>query len=319
MSLHPDLADFLDLAEESRGPLDLPFHQQTPEQARAAFEQTTQQLRWPVEQRLDCQELTVTSRDGGAVPVRLYRARQCEGALPLLMYFHGGGYVVGSLDSHDGVCREFAAGGQCAVLSVGYRLAPEHRFPQPLLDGEDVLAWLPGQARALQLDLARVAFAGDSVGATIATVLATQAAQAGPDAALQPRLQLLCYPVTDASRRSASMELFAEGYLLESQTLEWFYQHYQSAAQDRCDWRFSPLLTDKLSNVAPACIALAGLDPLLDEGRAYARRLQEQGVPVTLREYPGLTHDFLRLGSVVGQVTDIYTQLCADLRQAFER
>ncbi|QXH33936.1 alpha/beta hydrolase [Pseudomonas muyukensis] len=318
MSLHPDLGDFLDLAEQARGPLDLPFHQLAPAQARALFDKTTEQLRWPLPAGIDSQALSCVSRDGAVLSSRLYRPQRRAGErLPLLVYFHGGGYVVGSLDSHDGVCREFAAGADCAVLSVGYRLAPEHRFPQPLEDGEDVLAWLAGQAQALGVDLERVAFAGDSVGATLACVLAAGAAATGQG--LQPRVQVLCYPVADASRRSASMELFAEGYLLESDTLDWFYNHYARTVEDRQDPRFSPLLGTVPAALAPTVIALAGHDPLVDEGRAYAEHLRAAGVPVTVRDYPGLTHDFLRLGSVVSEVAVIYQALCADLNAAWNR
>lgn len=317
MSLHPELNAFLDLAEESQADGPGPFHLSTPAQAREAFERTTVQLRWGAPADVSVVTVPYTARDGASLELRLYRPANAQAeALPVLVYFHGGGYVVGSLQSHDGVCREFCARTPCAVLSVGYRVAPEHKFPTPLNDGADALAWLAQHAVAEGLDINRVAFGGDSVGATLATVLALQSARDPASLAIKPCLQLLCYPVTDASTSSPSTELFGEGYLLESETLEWFYRHYANDAADRLDWRFSPLLATDFQGMAPAVIALAGHDPLLDEGRAYARRLQEHGVTVELIEYTGLIHDFLRLQSVVPDIDNVYTQLTQSLRTA---
>ena len=317
MSLHPELNAFLDLAEESQADGPGPFHLSTPAQAREAFERTTVQLRWGAPTDVSVVTVLYTARDGASLELRLYRPANAQAeALPVLAYFHGGGYVVGSLQSHDGVCREFCARTPCAVLSVGYRVAPEHKFPTPLNDGADALAWLAQHAVAEGLDINRVAFGGDSVGATLATALALQSALDPASLAIKPCLQLLCYPVTDASTSSPSTELFGEGYLLESETLEWFYRHYANDAADRLDWRFSPLLATDYQGMAPAVIALAGHDPLLDEGRAYARRLQEHGVTVELIEYTGLIHDFLRLQSVVPDIDNVYTQLTQSLRTA---
>lgn len=317
MSLHPELNAFLDLAQESQAEGPGPFHLATPAQAREAFERTTGQLRWGAPAQVSCASIPLVARDGVTLELRLYRpAMSVAQPLPVLVYFHGGGYVVGSLESHDGVCREFCARTPCAVLSVGYRLAPEHQFPTPLNDGADALAWLAHNAAIQGLDARRVAFGGDSVGATLATVLALQAVLEPTVLTIKPCWQLLCYPVTDASTRSPSIELFGEGYLLESETLEWFYRHYAREASDRLDWRFSPLLAAGYQGMAPALIALAGHDPLLDEGRAYARRLQDEGVKVELIEYEGLIHDFLRLQSVVPDIDGVYDQLSLALRVA---
>ncbi|WP_313731571.1 alpha/beta hydrolase [Pseudomonas sp.] len=309
--LHPELEAFLDLAQANAG--NEPLHRMSPEQARKVFEQSTEQLRWPVPPGVSVEALQAPARDGWTLPLRLYRPAQVAGTLPVLVYFHGGGFVVGSLDSHDGVCRELSARAGCAVLAVGYRLAPEHRFPVALEDGQDCLAWLAEQGQRLALDLDRVALGGDSAGATLATVLAIEAARLGERAVLTPRAQLLCYPVTDASRQRVSRTLFGEGYLLENETLEWFYGHYARTPQDRQDWRFSPLLADDLSGVAPAIVALAGLDPLLDEGLAYAERLRAAGVEVQLLELPGLTHDLLRMAAVVPDVLHVHERLCQAL------
>lgn len=310
--LHPELEAFLDLAEANVA--NDPLHRLAPSRARQVFQQSTEQLRWAVAGEVTCEALEAPARDGQRIPLRLYRPVGAEGGLPVLVYFHGGGFVVGSLDSHEGVCRELCARSACVVLAVGYRLAPEHRFPVALEDGEDCLAWLAGEGARLGLDTGRVAFGGDSAGATLATVLAIQAARQGEQAVIVPRAQLLCYPVTDASRQSVSRTLFGEGYLLENETLEWFYDHYARTPADRSDWRFSPLLADDLAGVAPAVIALAGLDPLLDEGRAYAGRLREAGVEVEQVELPGLTHDLLRMALVVPDVLQVYDRLAVALR-----
>ncbi|TBU87891.1 alpha/beta hydrolase [Phytopseudomonas dryadis] len=309
MSLHPDLEAFLDLAQDCQDAGLPAMHQMTPAEARASFEQTTAQLRWAAPQDLQVTQVDTQARDGAPLALRLYRPDEATAPLPVLVYFHGGGFVVGSLDSHDGVCREFCRRTPCAVLSVGYRLAPEKRFPTALEDGEDALSWLAENAAGLDLDTTRVAFGGDSAGATLATVLAVQAIVQPHTVAIAPKAQLLCYPVTDVSRSHDSRALFSEGYLLENDTLDWFYQHYARSPEDYLDWRFSPLLTKDLRGVAPAIVLLAGFDPLLDEGQAYADKLREHGVSVELEHRPGLTHDLLRLASVVPEVLQVHETL----------
>ncbi|MEB0047002.1 MULTISPECIES: alpha/beta hydrolase [unclassified Pseudomonas] len=313
MPLHPDLEAFLDLAQDSRDAGLPAMHQLTPTQARDTFEQTTAQLRWPAPDELHVQPINTLGRDGAPLALRLYRPHAVTEPMPVLVYFHGGGFVVGSLDSHDGVCREFCRRTPCAVLSVGYRLAPEHRFPTALEDGEDALSWLAEQARTLGLDPARVAFGGDSAGATLATVLALQAVIQPATVAIAPTVQLLCYPVTDASRAHDSRVLFGEGYLLENATLDWFYQHYARTPEDVLDWRFSPLLAENVRGLAPAIVLLAGLDPLLDEGQAYVDKLRAQGVSVELEHCPGLTHDLLRMASVMPEVLAVHETLSRTL------
>lgn len=309
MALHPDLEAFLDLAQDSQDAGLPAMHQLTPAQARDTFEQTTAQLRWPAPQDLEVLEVNTPARDGAPLALRLYRPNGAPASMPVLVYFHGGGFVVGSLDSHDGVCREFCRRTPCAVLSVGYRLAPEHRFPTALEDGEDALSWLAEHALALGLNVSRVAFGGDSAGATLATVLALQAVVQPHTVAIAPKAQLLCYPVTDASRTRDSRALFSEGYLLEDETLDWFYQHYARTPADYLDWRFSPLLAEDVRGVAPAIVLLAGFDPLLDEGQAYVDKLREQGVSVELEHCPGLTHDLLRMASVMPDVLAVHETL----------
>lgn len=315
MSLNREIAEFLDLIEASPGDgQSMAFHQSTPAQAREAFEQASLRMRWNVPQ-VDTEDLYCRARDGAQLALRLYRPQGASTQpLPVLLYLHGGGFVVGSIASHDGVCREFCARTPCAVLTVDYRRAPEQRFPVALDDCADALAWLAANACALGLDASRVVVGGDSVGATLASVLAIDAARSGGP--IQPRLQLLCYPVADASQCTESRTLFAEGYLLESATLEWFYDHYARSPEDRAQWRFSPLLATGLQGVAPAYLGLAGFDPLLDEGQAYAKHLQGQGVTVCCEVFEGLVHDFLRMRLVTAEIDAVYDRLVHVVREA---
>lgn len=311
MSLHPDLAAFLELAEFGRlTGKSKPMHELSVEAARAEFEATSAILDPAPPADLKVLELTFTTRDGIHLPARLYRrSTTAAGAQPLTLYFHGGGFVVGSLNSHDSVCRRLASTGAAAVLAPAYRLAPEHRAPTALDDALDSVNWLTTVATELNLDINRVSFAGDSVGATLATSLALIAAVEPARITVQPLCQLLFYPVTDMSRQRASHRLYAEGYLLEADTLEWFYSHYCAAHRD--DPRLSPLLVKHLPVMAPAYISLARFDPLVDEGLAYVERLRASGTQVHLDIQEGLTHDFLRMTGIVAEAAQVYGH-CTD-------
>ncbi|EIK94330.1 alpha/beta hydrolase domain-containing protein [Pseudomonas sp. M47T1] len=317
MALNAELAAFLDLVDEGRDAGRPPMHEQTVGQARAEFERSSAELGWQVAGPVTVREQHFTARDGACVPVRLYLpadAPERQQPWPVLVYYHGGGFVVGSLDSHDRVCREFCWRTPCAVLAVGYRLAPEHPFPAAVNDAEDALTWLWEQAPALGLDRERLALAGDSAGATLATVAAIKAGQGALP--VRPRLQMLFYPVTDTAARRVSTDLFDQGYLLETPTLEWFYSHYLPENEQRRDWRASPLRADVPTCTAPAYIAVAGFDPLLDEGCAYAEHLRAAGVEVTLHCQADLTHDFLRMASITPVALPLYETFTAVLAQA---
>ncbi len=309
MPLHPDLAGFLELVELGRmSGKSQPMHTLDVAQARLEFENASQILDASPPQAVQVQALSIPGRDGHAIAARLYRRPDCaDTQQPVLLYLHGGGYVVGSLDSHDVVCRRLALAGDFAVLAPDYRLAPEHPFPAALHDCLDAANWLAGQGAALGLDSGRVAVGGDSVGATLATVLAITAAHQPELLALQPRAQLLFYPVAEASTTRASHARYGEGYLLETATLDWFYRHYAPSAAD--DWRVSPLRIEQLRPLAPALVSLAEYDPLFDEGMAWAERLEHSGTQTTLQVQAGLTHDFLRMHGMVSEVEGIYRHL----------
>lgn len=310
MPLDPDLEGFLELAELGRlSGKHKPLHALSVTEARATFESSSQVLDPAPPAAVAVSQHWIDTRDGARLDARLYRPAGSPHALPCVLYFHGGGYVVGSLDSHDSICRRLAAVCGHAVLAPAYRLAPEQVFPVAAQDAEDSAAWLVRQAPTLGLDGDRVIVAGDSAGATLATVLAIGAARGELAAGFAPRAQLLFYPVTDASRTRPSHARFGEGYLLESDTLEWFYQHYFPHPEQRRDWRASPLLAQALPALAPAYLSLAEYDPLYDEGLAYAEHLRASGTPVTLLTQHGLTHDFLRMSGITGQIDGVYSHL----------
>lgn len=315
MPLHPDLEAFLELAaiaEEDGRP---PMCDMSPAQARASYDQSTLALDG-VGPDLPVEDIVFPARDGASLRARLYRGASTSAPLPALLYFHGGGYVVGGLDSHDALCRTLAQRAACAVLAVDYRLAPEHKFPTAFHDAEDAALWLAAHGGAHGLDTARVAFGGDSVGGTLATTLALAARDAGRP---QPLLQLLLYPCTSIRQDSDSHRRYAKGHLLEQRTLQWMFGHYLRNEGDRHDWRFAPLAAKDLSGLAPAHVVLAEYDPLVDEGKAYAARLQEAGVHTHLAVHEGMVHDFARMSQVVEETDALRSSLAQVLAEAFQR
>lgn len=306
MALNPDIAAYLELVGNGRSSgKSLPMHQLTVQQAREQFDQSSALMDPGLDEPLPRVEtLFVPARDGTSLPARLYSPQGLSASPPLpgVLYLHGGGYVVGSLDSHDALCASLAERAGCVVLSLAYRLAPEWRFPTAAEDAEDAWCWLAAEAARLGIDPQRLAVAGDSVGGSLCAVLSHRLALRGD--ASQPRLQVLIYPVTDASRTRQSIERYAVGHLLEKDSLEWFYQHYQRSPEDRQDPRFSPLLGAVPADLAPTLLLVAECDPLHDEGIAYAEHLRQGGAQVELCVYPGMTHDFLRMGAIVDEADD---------------
>jgi acetyl esterase/lipase len=229
----------------------------------------------------------------GAVPARFYVPGGLPaGPPPLLVYFHGGGWVIGDLDTHDGVCRFLAAAAGTAVLSVDYRLAPEHPFPAAVEDAWAGYAWAVASSAALGVNPARIAVGGDSAGGNLAAVVSLLARAAGGQ---MPAMQLLIYPPTDSAGDLPSRQLFSDGYLLTKGDMDSFERHYLPPGSDATDPRVSILLAPDLSGLPPAYVATAGFDPLRDEGEAYALRMREAGTRVALRRHPGLIHGFANL------------------------
>ena len=260
----------------------------------------------------------VEDLSASGIPLRHYRPLGWEpgDVLPVLVYFHGGGWTIGDLDTHDGVCREYCNLVHCSVVSVDYRLAPEHRFPAAVEDAVAATRWVHRNAAALGVDPERIAVGGDSAGANLATVVAlTFRDEGGPPLAFQ----VLVYPATDMAADSPSHAEFAVGYMLTREAIQWFRGNYLRGPEDIADWRASPLRARDFSRLPTAYVITAGFDPLRDEGRAYAQALEAAGVTVTYECFEGMIHGFITMsGAIAAGHHAIYRSATA-LRQAFAR
>ena len=297
----------------------VPMHALTAQQARAAYAAGADVLDIAPQTLDRVDDFTVPARDGHAIPVRLYAPTGA--ALPTLVYFHGGGFTIGGIGTHDALCRRLAHLTHCAVLSVDYRLAPEHKFPVAQDDAWDALQWVAKDGATQGLDAKRIAVGGDSAGGTLSAVCAIMARDAG----LRLALQLLFYPGTVGHQDTPSHHRFAKGFVLEEPHITYFFEHYLRSPADRDDWRFAPLdgLTPAgepadLAGVAPAWLGLAECDPLVDEGVAYADRLRMAGVAVDLEIYKGVVHEFIKMGRAVPEALQAHLDAARALRGAFE-
>ena len=256
---------------------------------------------------------------GPAGPLRLRRyspAGSDAGLLPGLIFFHGGGLVAGSLETHDGICRALTAASGCRVVSVDYRLAPEARFPAALEDASAATRWVIRHAEHLGLDPRRIGVAGDSAGGTLAAAVCQGLAAAGEGGIA---LQVLLCPILDYQAQTASRREFAAGFLLDEGTLQHDLRHYLEASADPSDPCINPLKAPSLAGLPPACLHTAECDPLRDEGRLYAERLESAGVPVRYRCHPGMIHLFYGLGAVIPGVAEAYRWIGADIRALYDR
>jgi acetyl esterase len=251
----------------------------------------------------------------GQIPLRLYRPAGVSDAtpLPVYVYFHGGGWVIGDLESHDVLCRQLTAESGACVIAVDYRLAPEHKFPAAADDAWAATRWIVGHAAELGVDAGRLAVGGDSAGGNLAAVVALMSRDAGGPAIA---LQVLIYPVTDVGSESQSYADFADGYMLTRDSMRWFTAHYLGRKEEANDWRVSPLRAPSLAGLPPALILTAGFDPLRDEGAAYATRLREAGVTVDYVSFGGMIHGFVGMGRVLDSALRAVSLIGAALRQA---
>jgi acetyl esterase len=291
-----------------------PLHTLSPAQAKAAYALGAQVLEIPKVELARVFDFSITASDGHPLPARLYSPMDPEhrGAVPVLLYFHGGGFTVGGVDTHDILCRELSRLSDCAVVSLDYRLAPEHKFPTAADDAWDALAWLAAHAQSMGLDAQRMAVGGDSAGGTLAIQCAMRARQAG----LPVLLQLLFYPGCAAHQDTPSHRQFAHGFVLEEHGITWFFNHYLRSPADREDWRFAPLLADDFSDLAPAWIGLAECDPLVDEGILYGDALRAAGVAVDLEIYRGVVHEFIKMGRALPEARRAHADAAQALRSA---
>ena len=268
-------------------------------QARASHNEKAGVLGAPHVDLADVRELTIPV-PGTGIPARAYRPVEGDAALPTLVFFHGGGHVIGSLDSYDTLCRQIALQSGQLVVSVDYRMAPEHRFPTAVEDSFATFRWVVEQGSQIGADADAVSLGGDSAGGNLAAVVAIMARDAGLPRAAH---QLLVYPATGAYPDTPSQLEFAEGHVLTRRLILWFHRHYL-AYEDHTDPRWAPLLTPSLADLPPATIILAACDPLRDEGIAYARRLSEEGNDVTLKVYSGVTHPFFSWSGALPKARD---------------
>lgn len=292
-----------------------PLHALSPQQARAFYEQGAGVLDLPSHKMARTETLSLATRDGAQLGAKLWvpHSAPTDQALPVLLYFHGGGFTIGSVATHESLCRHLAHLAHCAVVAVDYRLAPEHVFPVAVNDSWDSLLALREQAPQLGLDANRMAVGGDSAGGTLAAVAALMARDAGVPLALQ----LLFYPGTTAHQDTPSHHTYAHGFVLEAASIRYFFDQYIPQRSDREHWWFAPLLTPDVDGVAPCWMGLAECDPLVDEGVAYADRLRMAGVTVDLEIYRGVTHEFIKMGRALPEALQAHQDAARALRQAF--
>jgi acetyl esterase len=288
-----------------------PMDQMTPDQARESMRARTAAL-GPAESvaRIEDHRVPV---DGGDIAVRCYTPAG-EAPFPALVFLHGGGWVIGDIDTHDGICRSLANGAGCVVASVDYRLAPEHKYPVAAEDSFAATRWVAREATRLGVDARRLAVGGDSAGGNLAAVVSLMARERGGPELVQ---QILVYPVTDHRYDTRSYSENADGYLLTRNAMRWFWDHYLRRREDGEQPHASPLREPNLAGLPPALIITAEYDPLRDEGETYGARLREAGVPVTLTRYPGMIHGFFRMINFVDKAKAARDETAAALRKSF--
>ncbi|HEV3351219.1 MAG TPA: alpha/beta hydrolase [Methylomirabilota bacterium] len=286
------------------------FKDSTPAEARESMRSRTAAL-GPFEEVAAVADHRVPVT-GGEITVRVYRPAGV-GPHPVLVFYHGGGWVIGDLYTHDGICRSIVNAAGCAVASVDYRLAPEFKYPTPVDDSYAGLLWVVANATRLGLDAARVAVGGDSAGGNLAAVMALMARdRRGP----RLLLQILVYPVTNYDFNTVSYRENATGFVLSTEDMRWFWRHYLSREEQGREPLVSPLLAKSLADLPPALVITAGCDPLRDEGEAYAGRLRDAGVAVTLTQYSGMFHGFLRMTRILDQSRILLDEIATALRKA---
>ena len=308
--LHPQARALLDMME-ARGIA--PTHTLTPPEARRFYRERRAVLQPEPPEVGHTAELTATGPHG-AIPLRLYKPKSAGAAsLPVLVYFHGGGWVIGDLDTHDTLCRELANKSGCAVVAVDYRMGPENRFPAAVDDCLAATRWVHDNASQHGLDASRMAVGGDSAGGNLAAVVSVLARDAGT---LPLQFQLLIYPATDMRRGTASHVSNGEGYLLTNDTMEYFQGHYVADKAQYLDPRASPLLNGDLASLPPAFVMTAGYDPLRDEGLAYAHALSVAGNRASHICFERQIHGFITMGRVLDEANTAVAICAAELKRA---
>ncbi len=312
MALDPDCVKIHELYRLANRP---PLEQQTPEEARQAMHRGRPILQPDAPEMSVVRDLSAVG-PAGAIPVRLYRPKgaAAEARLPALVYYHGGGWVIGDLDSHDVLCRQLCNASGAAVVAVDYRLAPEHRFPAAVDDAYAALTWVAANAASLGIDATRLAVGGDSAGGNLAAVAALQAREEGGPAL---RLQLLIYPAVDFAMSGGSYVSEADVLPLTDKAMFWFHDHYLAGAKQSAarDWRASPICAASHAGLPAAFVLIAEHDVLRDEGDAYAAKLESAGVTVNRVNCPGMIHGFITMGRIIGAANAAVDACAAALKK----
>jgi acetyl esterase len=310
--LDPQTQDLLNQMAQRGAP---PLNTLTPTEARELKNALFLELGGPPEPVSNVVSMDIPGH-AGDLPIRVYTP-EGNPPFPMLVYFHGGGWVICNLDTHDSLCRAFANGTPCVVVSVDYRLAPEHKFPAAVEDSYAAALWVEQNADRLNGDPARIAVAGDSAGGGLAAVVSLMARDRGDPAIAY---QVLIYPVTDLSSfETESYREHGENYILTKDSMEYYRGHYLGAERDSHHPCASPLLAPDLNGLPPALVVTAEFDVLTDEAEAYAKRLEQAGVPVTYRCYEGMIHPFLSFIGVLDRARDALAEVTAQLRSAFAK
>ena len=306
MSLDPQAQALLDRIEESGTP---PYHELSAIEARKLYDQTSELAKGDPPQPSEVKNISIPGPES-ELPARLYRPNDAAD-LPILVYFHGGGFTIGSLDSHDVVCRTLCVEAETIVISVDYRLAPEHKYPAAVEDAWAAAAWAVENAELLGGDPAQVGVGGDSAGGTLAAVVCLKAAEAGSP---QLAFQLLIYPATDMSCSFPSHQTFGQGYRLTSDLINWFYGNYFPLDADFMHWQATPLTAPKemIKGLPATFILSAGFDPLQDEDRGYVVKLMQEKVPVLFKHYPGMIHGFITMPGFLDEAK-VALSKCAEM------
>jgi acetyl esterase len=310
MPLDPDAETLLAMMREAGRP---PMETLTPEEARQAFKAGRSVVQPDPQDVAEVRDMSCPGPHG-PIKLRAYRpiGTKADEVLPALVYYHGGGWLLGDLDSHDVACRHYANAAKCRVVSVDYRMAPEYKFPAAVDDSAAATGWVIAQADALGIDRKRVAVGGDSAGGNLAAVMALMARDGDLPSLV---FQLLVYPVTDLGMTHESYRRVTEGVPLTAKTMDWFIDHYLHGPKDRADWRASPLRAADLSGVAPALVLTASYDPLCDEGVAYAERLEREGVHVVHLHFSDQLHGFVGQGRIIRAGTMALDMMAAALKK----
>ena len=311
MALDAQAEALLKSMKESGAP---PFNVCSPEEARTMYDQGSELVKGDPPEPHSIETLEIPGVQGN-IMTWVYKPSAKEN-LPMLVFYHGGGFVIGSLESHDTVCRSLCVEAQCIVVAVEYRLAPENKYPAALEDAWSATEWVAGNANLLGGDPARLAIGGDSAGGCLAATVALMAKESGG-----PNIskQLLIYPCTDMTRRYESHKTFGEGYRLTSDLIEWFYSHYFSEEDDVESWKASPLNSTKLEGLPPTFLISAGFDPLQDEAEAYADKLMRAGVSTKHSHYEGMLHGFITMPGVMDKAKEALTECAQELKLVFQR